>query len=696
MQQGFLLTDNFYGVPGQGFVGGGRSLWVPELAVGRLVEEPGDMQAVIEAFLQDDTIPVQDVLVTGYDFLSDSSNLISATVSSWNVSTQTNLINDEWTVGDLAQAWTNYAPGRDLVSVNAHFEPWRALPAYPSHDYDSGDLFYNFYITESGYLADSLTFSMGCHAGLNLPDGDVDPVYTDQQGQPFVVNPDFPQALAQKGSCMVANTGYGYGVDDSPEYSEWLMQLYARFLGQRHNVPVGEALRQAKERYIGSAPSAGLSIYHEKALLEATLYGLPMLKVDVPHPQPVTNRSIQAEFTPHPAQRASTALLAPTTLSVTLDLSPSLRSTGNGDYFALDSEIQASPGRPVQPRASLPLSSTVGAGLKPHGVLLWSAAFDDYADFDPFISRPVSETAQAEPDLQVGAWLPAKGWALNRFGDSPRLVVVGGQFSRDDGAENENDLGVERVYSSMELRPYYSDQDDDYLPPVIWDVTRSCRADQLQVAVETEDESGIHAVVVTHRPPAELEAPAASGSWSSFELSDGDGDGVWTGALPVSNLETCLKISFFVQAVDEAGNVQMSGNKGRFFKAPADPSPEPEPTYRGQIAPAASALSSFPGSTVTYNLQVTNSGDLSDTFDVSLSHTWPTTVSLSALGPLSPGLSAELEVMVHIPRDAQVGLADTATITITSRGDKQQSASATLTTSAGPYKLFLPLLTRRP
>jgi uncharacterized membrane protein len=140
----------------------------------------------------------------------------------------------------------------------------------------------------------------------------------------------------------------------------------------------------------------------------------------------------------------------------------------------------------------------------------------------------------------------------------------------------------------------------------------------------------------------------------------------------------------------------MSGNKGRFFKAPADPSPGPDPVYRGQIAPAASALSSYPGSTVTYNLQVTNSGDLSDTFDVSLSHTWPTTVSLAALGPLSPGLSATLDVMVYVPRDAQVGLADTATVTITSRGDKQQSASATLTTSAGPYKLFLPLLTRRP
>ena len=63
---------------------------------------------------------------------------------------------------------------------------------------------------------------------------------------------------------------------------------------------------------------------------------------------------------------------------------------------------------------------------------------------------------------------------------------------------------------------------------------------------------------------------------------------------------------------------------------------------------------------------------------------------------MSPGLSAELEVMVHIPRDAQVGLTDTATVTITSRGDKEQSANATLTTSAGPYKLFLPLLMRRP
>ena len=62
----------------------------------------------------------------------------------------------------------------------------------------------------------------------------------------------------------MANTGYGYGVDDSPEYSEWLMYLFTRFLGSQPDMPVGEALRRAKSYYLGSAPSGGISVYHEK------------------------------------------------------------------------------------------------------------------------------------------------------------------------------------------------------------------------------------------------------------------------------------------------------------------------------------------------------------------------------------------------------------------------------------------------
>jgi hypothetical protein len=548
MWQGFLLTDNFYGVKGQGLLGRGRSLWVADLAVGRLVEEPTDIQAIINAFLINDTISANDVLVTGYDFLTDSADLIATTAASWGITPDT-LINNTWTVTDLHYAWTDHEPGRDLVSVNAHFEPWRALPAWPSTGYTSADLFYNSHITGSTYLDDSLTFSMGCHAGLNLPDDDVNPIYLDKDNNPFAVNPDFPQALAQKGACMVANTGYGYGVDDAPEYTEWLMVLFARALGSKDYMPVGEALRLAKRHYIGSAPSGGLSVYHEKVLLEATLYGLPMLKVAVPSPQSVANHAASSRFGELGAAEVSW-------LPVTVELTPTQHSTADGDYFSLDGEIQASPGRPIQPRTSLPINGTVGSGLSPHSIALWSASFDDIADFDPFITRPVTDVTLPEPPLNVGGWFPAKIWAVNRFGDPDRLVIVGGQFKKNEG----DDRGTERLYSALELRLYYSDKDGDYLPPTIWDVWTYLVGDEPQIHVATEDESGIEAVIVTYQPTGQ------SGEWRSIELTDTDGDGIWTGRLPRGSAGA----SFFVQVVDGAGNLQVSGNKGLFFEAKPD------------------------------------------------------------------------------------------------------------------------------
>ncbi|RME47699.1 MAG: hypothetical protein D6796_07375, partial [Caldilineae bacterium] len=564
LQNGLLLTDNFYGTRGNGLLAAGVPLWVPDMGVGRLIESPDDIQTLVNAFLSSDTIPVNDVLVTGYDFLMDSAALISDTVGQWGVANQTNLINDSWTVTDLNNAWTAYAPGRDLVSVNAHFEPWRALPASPSQNYTALDLFYNGHITRSTVLSDSLIFSMGCHAGLNMPDADLKPVYTDQQGRRFAINPDFPQALAQKQSAMVANTGYGYGVDDSPEYSEWLMYLFARYLGKQANMPVGEALTRAKRHYLGTAPSGGFSAYDEKILLEATLYGLPMLKVNVPYPTRVPRgggAAVTAARDSAPAPRTTATIL---TRTLSISLSPTARTTLSGTYYTLGGEIQGSPGRPIQPRTSLAISQTV-QGLTVHGAVLWDGNFTDIANFDPLITRPVTDVTLPEPPLKVGGWFPDKVWAVNRFGvtdpaDDVSLVLVGGQFKKNA----DNNLGIERLYSAMQLHLYYSDNTSDYKPPVIWNIRALKFPNRITVEVDVSDESGIEAVIITYRPTSD------PGSFRSLVLqppASSQQSGTWSGVIPGES-----ETSFYVQVVDRAGNVQMSGNKGLFF------APQPQPS----------------------------------------------------------------------------------------------------------------------
>jgi hypothetical protein len=59
---------------------------------------------------------------------------------------------------------------------------------------------------------------------------------------------------------------------------------FAKALGDWSEGPqtVGRALLLAKQRYYNSAAAGSLSTYDEKVLEQTTLYGLPMLRVNMP------------------------------------------------------------------------------------------------------------------------------------------------------------------------------------------------------------------------------------------------------------------------------------------------------------------------------------------------------------------------------------------------------------------------------
>ena len=92
---------------------------------------------------------------------------------------------------------------------------------------------------------------------------------------------DWAQAFARKRATLIAGTGYQYGDTDFLEYSERLYRNFARQLRAGTGaVSVGEALVRAKLDYLAATPDVrGL---HEKALLEAAVFGLPMLGVNMP------------------------------------------------------------------------------------------------------------------------------------------------------------------------------------------------------------------------------------------------------------------------------------------------------------------------------------------------------------------------------------------------------------------------------
>jgi hypothetical protein len=117
-------------------------------------------------------------------------------------------------------------------------------------------------------------------------------------------------------------------------------------------------------------------------------------------------------------------------------------------------------------------------------------------------------------------------------------------------------------------------------------------------------------------------------------------------------------------------------------------------TYGLTVAPASDDGRGSPGGTVTYRLRLTNDGDCEDTADVAVSgEKWNTTAP-GTVGPLEAGRAVYLEVTVEIPTDASGGDSDSATITFTSQGDPDQSASSILTTTVGGWKVYLPVVVR--
>jgi hypothetical protein len=304
-----MQTDDIYGAD-RAYRFLGYPLFIPDRAVGRLVETPEDIANYLAPYniegsgsLTIDASRLGRAFVTGYDFLIDQATevvTIDQRIGFIPPAGITQLINNAWTSPDLANAWFDGRIDSDfglgytaqspfaLQSINAHFDHWQAIPATDTKNTFPAQRIYTptaSFPSANSYFTDRLAYSVGCHSGFNVYDSSI----VSDPSQADLYRADFAQAFVRQGGNWIGNTGYGYGTLDTVDYSERLAVLLTQEFGRDVRdvqgayvgQPIGTALLKAKQRYLRNAESLGP--YDAKVLSVMTLYGLPYIPVLVPN-----------------------------------------------------------------------------------------------------------------------------------------------------------------------------------------------------------------------------------------------------------------------------------------------------------------------------------------------------------------------------------------------------------------------------
>ncbi|MEP7202423.1 MAG: Ig-like domain-containing protein [Ilumatobacteraceae bacterium] len=588
LRRNYVLGQDAYGAASDLSLKG-AVLPVPDVAVGRLVEEPAEIIGMIDAYLglANGALPTAtSSLVTGYDFLTSAADSVQddfraglgtngradSLITNQGVPTTTTTVglpsrDKTWTAADLSTALLGSR--HDLVFLAGHFSAFHTLAADYQTSLSTADL-----DAHPNLLANALVISAGCHAGFNLVDSDGVPGLSDGL--------DWPEAMARQRATFISGTGYQYADTDFLAYSAKLYALLATELRNGTGaVPLGQALVNAKQAYLAGV--ASLNGIDQKALIESTLYGLPMTGVDLPAGRiapPVNGAGITPNLVP--AGPGNVLGLKSATFNLTPSLTtpppkPVLNVAGipTGGFFRWLSGrdgVQSGPGLPALPKQIDDVTSSTGEVLR--GVGFFGGTYTDNPGVIPLTGAPTTEQNGVHTDFLSPVFFPQKLATVNYFGaldgqgtdGRTRLITTPLQYRSDVSSSTTN---TERSFSQLGLQLFYSSNTQQYgqntpalaAPPSISAVTDTVipASVTVQAHITGDPSAGIQKAWVTYT----AESGPLHGSWQSVDLvQDGSDSTLWTATISLPSGQAAANMRYIVQAVNGVGLVGLDNNLG--------------------------------------------------------------------------------------------------------------------------------------
>lgn len=606
---------------GSEFTQAGFKLPFPDLAVGRLVDSASDITSAINSYIATGgVVSPTTSLVTGYDFVGDGAEAVRTEIEAGTGTSADTLIQppgeepdgpNTWTATDLKNALL--ASNHGVISLSGHFSAGDLLAA----DYASQLSATNLSMSTVN-LTDSIILTLGCHGGYTIPDGDL---LTGASP-----NPDWAKAILRKGAASyIAATGYAYGDTELVEYGERLFLLLAQQLrADTGPIAIGHAFVAAKQQYL--AETTQLTGVDHKTITEMTLYGLPMMQVDMPGTRlggGGSSGSIVTSTSPESSApgvnfelRSSPVisinpLVTPHTLQLkNLSTQTQLTTT----YYSGADGVVSNPYEPIYPKE---IHEVQYANNVLRGIAFRGGTYTDQTGIIPLTTAPATDTTNAHKSFNTSVFYPTQMWMPNYTdainGGNTWLMVFPVQYrSGSTGSIS----GILRTFTQLDLQFFYlpdswsnADTRAAAVSPAPSVLGASAVEDSGNITFTTnvtaDGSAGVQAVWVLYT--GKVGSPAY-GTWAPLDLTqDTDDPDTWTGTMPTGALDVD-DLLFIVQAVGGAGLTTLSTNNGAFYSVSPEnitPPPPPAATTLSFVSPPTSGVYS---QDATFTLHLDSSG----------------------------------------------------------------------------------------